>query len=169
MKDSSFRWNDNMLFRKTKNKISKWQILMLLIIVLAAGGGRIYSWRWPEAALRIGGEDVKVLVANSPTHRFKGWSGRDGMGQYGGMLFIFPYRGQHAMVMREMRFPLDIVWVEGNQIVDIAPNVQTEPGRSEAELTPYFSRLPSTKVLELPAGFTREHGVKIGDEVEVDP
>lgn len=123
---------------------------------------------WPKANVKIGGEVLKVLVANTPAHQVEGWSNKKDMGNYGGMLFVFPDFGQHTMVMRDMRFPLDIVWLNGNKIVEIAPNIQTEPGKTEAQLTPFFSSQPSNMVLELPAGFMDKTGIKIGDEVVFD-
>ena len=104
-------------------------------------------------------------MAETAQHRFKGLSGRKDLGKYDGMAFIFPQRGQHAMVMRAMLFPLDIVWVDNGEIVDIAPNLAPENGRAEEHLTPYFARSSSTIVLEFSAGFKEKNGLKIGDKV----
>ncbi|TAN33827.1 DUF192 domain-containing protein [Patescibacteria group bacterium] len=157
-----------MFFKKRENKqIKKWEWIMLLVILGFSIFGKIYYSRWPTAVVKIGGREVSVLVADNELHRFKGWSKRDDMGKYGGMLFVFPERGQHAMVMRDMRFPLDIIWIDGTKIVDIAPNLQPDPANTEAGLTPYFARLPSTLVLELSSGFTQKNGVKIGDTISI--
>ena len=157
-----------MLFRKEKNnELKKWHLIVLGIVVVFAVGVRIYNARWPSATVQIGGQTLSVLVADTYQHEVEGWSNKNDMGQYGGMLFIFSGSGQHTMVMRDMRFPLDIVWIDGTHIVDIAPNLAPEPGRTEAELTPYFARLPSTLVLELPAGFALKYGVRVGDSVKI--
>jgi uncharacterized membrane protein (UPF0127 family) len=71
------------------------------------------------------------------------------------------------MVMRDMNFPLDIIWLDGFTIVDMAPNLQPEKGRTEEDLTPYFARLPSTLVLEVPTGFITQNKLKIGDRIEI--
>ena len=89
------------------------------------------------------------------------------MGKYDGMLFVFANRVQHTFVMRNMLFPIDIVWLNKGEIVDIAPNIQPEPGKNEASLTPYFARLPSDMVLELVAGTVAKNGLKIGDKLEI--
>ena len=158
-----------MLFRRNKNnkEFKRWHLILLALVIVAAVGHRFYLTRWPTALVRIGREQLKVLVASTQAHRVEGWSNKKDMGNYQGMLFVFPERSQHTMVMREMRFPLDIIWLDGLTIVDIAPNLAPEAGRAEADLTPYFARLLSTQVLELPAGFASQHGVKIGDEIEV--
>ena len=71
------------------------------------------------------------------------------------------------MVMRDMHFPLDIIWLDGNKIIDIAPNLPPEPGLAEEQLTIYRSRAASTLVLELPAGFMERTSLKIGDVIEI--
>lgn len=145
----------------------KWHLVLLAAIIIAAVGFKIYGSFWTERTIWLGGEKFQVLVADTQSHRAAGWSNRKDMGKYGGMLFVFPARGQHTMVMRKMLFPLDIIWIDGRTIVDMAPNLPPEPWRSEAELTPYFARLPSTLVLEVPAGFIKAHRLKIGDQIEI--
>lgn len=147
----------------------KWHLVLLVAIIIVAAGFKIYSSLWTERTVRLGGEDLRVLVADTPSHRAAGWSNRKDMGRYGGMLFVFPASGQHTMVMREMLFPLDIIWIDDRRIVDMAPNLAPEREKSEAELTLYSARLPSTLVLELPVGFIGAHGLKIGDTIEIMP
>lgn len=157
-----------MLFKKTTPlNVKAWHWLLLLVIVLTTIGLNMYYARWPEATVTIAGRPIKVLVADNFAHLMKGWSDRRDMGGYQGMLFIFFGRGDHTMVMRGMNFPLDMVWIDGDSIVDMAQNLPTEPGRTEAQLTPYSARLPSTLVLELPAGFIQLNKLQIGDKITV--
>ena len=130
-------------------------------------GKKIYDSFWPKVIIKIGGQEVRVLVADTPARRLKGWSDRKNMGRYGGMLFVVPELGRYAMVMRDMRFPLDIVWLDGTKIIDIAPNLPPEPNVPEEKLTVYGARASFTMVLELPAGFAQQFGLKIGDRIEV--
>jgi len=152
---------------RKKVEFKKWHLILVVAIIVLSIGGRFYAAWWPKGEVKIAGQSVKVLIADTDKHRFRGWSKEKDMGNYGGMLFVYPVTGQHAMVMRDMNFALDIVWLDGLAIVDMAPNLPPEPGYSEAQLTPYFSRLPSNLVLELPAGFIEKNGLKIGDKVEI--
>src|SRR3989344_1519780 len=144
-----------------------WHLVFLVLVVIISFGYKIYGSLWSKATLKIGGQEVRVLVADNYNHRLKGWSDKKDMGKYGGMLFVFPDRGEHAMVMRDMHFPLDIIWLDGNKIVDIAPNLPPEPGVAEEQLMIYRARAASTLVLELPAGFRDQYELKIGDIVEI--
>lgn len=145
----------------------KWQLVLLAAIILTAVGFKIHASLWTKHDVRLGGVDLHVLVADTQNHRISGWSDHKDMGAYDGMLFVFAERSQHTMVMRGMLFPLDIIWIDGRAIVDMAPMVDPEPGESEAQLTPYFARLPSTLVLEVPSGFIKAHNLKIGDTIEI--
>ncbi len=157
-----------MFFRKNKSQeLQRWHVYVIVVILIFAFGYKLYQDVWPKAMVQIGGQELRVLVANNPLRRYTGWSNRKSMGNYAGMLFVFPERDQHTMVMRQMRFPLDIVWIDGMTIVDIAQNLQPDLAQSEAQLIPYSARLSSTLVLELPAGFTQKYGVKVGDIVKV--
>jgi len=152
---------------KQPKPFKTWHLVLLILVVVISIGHKIYSSLWPKETVKIGGQEVRVLVADNYQHRLKGWSGRKDMGKYGGMLFVFPDRADHAMVMRDMYFPLDIIWLDGNKVVDIAPNLPPEPGIPEEQLTIYRARAASTMVLELPAGFKERTGLKIGDFIEV--
>lgn len=146
----------------------KWHLILLGVIILVSVAFKIYGSLWTKHTVRLGGAEFRVLVADTQDHRVAGLSNHKNMGDnIGGMLFVFPSAAQHTMVMRSMMFPLDIIWFNGYTIVDMAPNLQPEPGKSEAGLTPYFARLPSTLVLEVPAGFIKAHSLKIGDQIEI--
>ncbi|MSU75759.1 MAG: DUF192 domain-containing protein [Candidatus Magasanikbacteria bacterium] len=157
-----------MLFRKEKNnELQRWHLIVLAIVVVFAIGVRIYSARWPSATVQIGGQTLSVLVADTFQHQVKGLSNRKDLGDFQGMLFVFSDSGKHAMVMRDMHFPLDIFWMDGTTIVGVTPNLAPEPGKSEAELTPYSSASPSNMVLEIPAGFAQKYGVRVGDKLKI--
>ena len=157
-----------MLFQSKETKQpKKWHYIFFAIVVLLFVGLKAYAYYWPKATVNINGRILTVLLADTEQHRIKGWSGKKDMGKYDGMLFVFPEKAQHTMVMRDMNFPLDIIWLDGFTIVDMAPNLQPEKGRAEEDLTPYFARLSSTLVLELPAGFIKQNSLKIGDRIEI--
>lgn len=150
-------------------EIKRWHWLVIAAMMVSAVGLRLYHLRWPRERLflAVQGFSLTVRVASTPEHRYEGWSNQKDMGADEGMLFLFDARGNYVMVMRQMLFPLDIIWIDGSIIVDLAASAQPEPGQSEARLKRYASRAPADKVLEVPAGFTRQFGIKIGDSVMV--
>ena len=77
----------------------------------------------------------------------------------------FPYNGPglRGIWMKGMLIPIDILWILEGRIVAIEANVQ--PPTSNGALA-VFSHV-ADQVLEVPAGYAREMGIRIGQSVEV--
>ncbi len=151
-----------------KKVIKKWQFVLFAVIAISFLVLKVYDWfYWPKGDVLFGDKSIKVLIADRPSHQYKGWSDRNSMGSVEGMWFDFNSRAYYIMVMRDMKFPLDIIWIDDGKIIDIAPSLQPEPEREESQLTQYRPRLPATDVLEVKAGFIAENSLKIGDTVEL--
>lgn len=114
----------------------------------------------------------EVEIADTMLKRAKGLSGRESLAENQGMLFLFAKPGKPTFWMAGMNFPLDIIWINGNKIVDISKNVQS-PKLSLA--LPKSIGLPAIvspsievdKVLELSAGAVEKFGIKINDEIKI--
>lgn len=141
--------------------------LVFIIFLIAVVGLQLYKLYWPKATVSLAGQTLHVLVADNSYRHYKGLGGRKELAPYDGMMFLFGLPGKFGFVMRDTLFPIDIVWLAGGQVVDIAPRVQPEPGVAEADLRRYYPRLPATVVLELPAGWSEKYGLKIGGTLRV--
>jgi uncharacterized membrane protein (UPF0127 family) len=108
---------------------------------------------------------VAVRIADTNTKRCVGLSNTESLGDGEGMLFVHENADTYAYVMRDMAFPLDIVFVAGNGTVTEIHHAATEPGESGDELTRY--RGPGKYVLEVPRGYTNATGLDVGDRVVV--
>lgn len=58
------------------------------------------------------GEAIALTVADTPAAREKGLGGRPSLKENEGMLFVFSEPGRYGIWMKDMRFPLDIIWLE---------------------------------------------------------
>lgn len=104
---------------------------------------------------------VEVELALTPESQARGLMWRQEMGANQGMLFIFPKAEPRAFWMKNTPLPLDIIYIgEDRRIVHIARDTQPY---SENSIP---SRGPSRYVLEVNAGFTAQHGVDAGAEVQ---
>lgn len=114
----------------------------------------------PLTRIRVGGETVRVEIADEPEERQRGLMYRDSLPEDTGMLFVYPRERILSFWMRNTRIPLDIAYVDqrGN-IVD----VQTMAPQSDRL---YESAAPAMYALELEAGWFEEHGVGVGDRIE---
>ncbi len=114
--------------------------------------------------LLMGGEQFTVELAISPEEKQKGLGERQGIAAQQGMLFVYDHPEQYAFWMKGMQFPLDIIWINGTEIVDIAQNVPVATGGA---LPTYAPQKPADKVLEVNAGTTQRLGVHVGDSIQI--
>jgi uncharacterized membrane protein (UPF0127 family) len=105
--------------------------------------------------------NIRAEVAASAYSREKGLSGRRSLPLSEGMLFVFNEPEYYSMWMKDMHFPIDIVWIDKQyQIVGIAKNV--DPSTYPQQFKP---ALPSSYVLEINAGLADEYELAPGDSV----
>jgi hypothetical protein len=111
--------------------------------------------------IKIGGKTIKVELARSPQEKEVGLSGRQSLPPDQGLLFIFDKPRYYPFWMKDMKFPIDIVWLDKNGfVIDITKNLQ--PSSFPQRVT---SKSPSQFVLELNANFTEQNNIKIGDKL----
>jgi uncharacterized membrane protein (UPF0127 family) len=109
---------------------------------------------------------VGVRVADTRSERYVGLSETDSLAAGEGMLFVHPQEGTHAYVMRNMSFPLDIVFVATNGTVTAVHHAGVPPpGTTGSDLARYRGR--GKYVLEVPRGYANRTGLDEGDRVEV--
>jgi len=107
--------------------------------------------------------EVDVVVADTPSERYKGLSETESLGPNEGMLFVYAEEGRHTYVMRSMSFPIDIVYVDADGRITEIHHAPVEDDNED--LTPYPGR--GKWVLEVPYNWTVEHGVEEGDVMRV--
>lgn len=107
-------------------------------------------------------KDLELLVENAQTPKQweKGLGGRDGLSGIDGMLFSFPHYHVPVFWMKDMRFPIDIIWLSDGVIVDIT---RSAPVATGDKLPTYSPRTPINMVLEVNAGWTEANSINIGD------
>lgn len=117
-----------------------------------------------NTTVKINGVSISAEIANTPKTRTSGLSNRERLAEDSGMLFIFDNSGYHTFWMKDMNFPIDIIWIHDNRIVDITENI---PPEKDNKLTIYKPSKPVKFVLEVNAGFSEKNNFKVGDTVEI--
>ncbi len=143
----------------------KLYILIVPVIIISAVFLSVRQSKMPLAEVIIGGKWIHAEVAQNPSSRERGLGGRRSLKEGTGMLFVFSERGYQTFWMKGMLIPIDIIWIDGKAIVDIAPNVP--PPRGGGGLPLYRPRTEADFVLEVPAGFAEKSRWKIGDGVVI--
>lgn len=112
-----------------------------------------------QIVLKVGGNKLKVKVADDDKERYNGLSGYQALDDNEGMLFVHPEIGRHKYVMRGMNFDLDFIFIRDDKVVDIAKNVSMRYKGIIQGATDY------DKILEVPAGWCDRKGIKLGDKI----
>lgn len=113
--------------------------------------------------ITIGNIPLTVEIADDPHEQTKGLSDREILGENQGMLFIYSGPQNPSFWMKDMRFPIDIIWIRDGVIVDISENV---PLFEDGYITRRSPSHAADAVLEVNAGWAQLHGIRIGDFVK---
>jgi uncharacterized membrane protein (UPF0127 family) len=117
--------------------------------------------------VRIKRTVVTATVAASDAARSHGLGGAAPLAVDRGMLFVASPHDVPVFTMRGVTFPIDIVWITAGTVSEVTPNVRPQPGVPDAQLTRYKPSSPVEHVLEVPAGWAAQHGIKPGDPVAI--
>jgi hypothetical protein len=132
-----------------------------------ASGGNETEITWSE--LQIEDKMLKVEVADTPEKKLQGLSGREKLESGFGMVFPYLPPQNVNFWMPEMKFSIDIIYVRENEVVQIFESVPFyEPDIPRNELPVYRSNVPVDLVLEVPAGWSAQNGVKIDSKVSFE-
>ena len=113
--------------------------------------------------MQVGGQSLAVEVADTDFLKQQGLSNRASLAPDSGMLFIYPDQAIRYFWMKDMKFPLDVLWLAGNRVVGLQENIPIKT--NNGQVVRFQSNAPSDMVLEVNAGWIRSQGVKTGDMV----
>jgi hypothetical protein len=114
-------------------------------------------------SISFGSIRIPVEVVDTDASRALGLSGRTSLSHRTGMLFLFPDAQSREFWMKDMHFPLDIIWINQGIVTDIATlPVPTSSGQIPA----HASVFDADRVLELNAGEARELGITLGASID---
>lgn len=144
------------------------------LLVIAALVGVYFAFVWlsrpePVAVRFPDGFVVRATVADTETKRRYGLSDQPYLAPDHGMLFLFDAPVQPSFWMKDMNFPIDIIWLSGTTVVEITQNAPVPiPGVGTDELPRYGPDSPVDRVLEVNAGFAAAHGIMQGETVRYE-
>jgi uncharacterized membrane protein (UPF0127 family) len=119
--------------------------------------------RLPAGSVVIAGRvTLTVELARSPGEHVRGLSGRPGLKPGQGMLFVYDRPQPVSIWMKDMHFPLDILWIRAGRIVKIEKRAPPLGPAGPARVYTATADL----VLEVPAGFADRQRIRVGDAVE---
>ncbi len=167
-----------------RNAVLSTLLILGIFLLLGILAGFYFISKRPQPTLRTAevkiGENVfAVEVASTTISRVRGLSGRNGLAENEGMFFIFDELGTNGFWMKDVKFPIDIIWIAGDspsqisqgeiwegKVVGFAENAAPEPGVPLWKLKIYYPPELVDRVLEVNAGMVKRLGIKVGDRVK---
>lgn len=128
---------------------------VLIVIGLLQGGLSIFK----NPTAKINNQTFKLEVAKTEEEKQIGLSKHKKLSEDKGMIFIFDKPSYYSFWMKDMKFPIDILYINGDRIVTIYESQQVG---SPIVVSPSE---PSDKVLEIKAGLAKKYKIKLGDKV----
>lgn len=115
------------------------------------------------SVLHIGEIPLTVEIARTPEARAQGLSGRSEIEEVEGLLFVFDETHRHSMWMKDMRFPIDIIWIsEDLKVVGIERAVPPDSYPKK-----FFAPVPARYAVETVDRFAETFGISVGDKVRL--
>lgn len=118
------------------------------------------------AYLKTDDRCVTLAVADTPSQKRQGLSGREDLSADEGMLFVYEDKSRRGFWMKNMNFAIDIFWL------DESGNVVTVKRSAQPSSYPesYYPDRPAKNVIETVAGFAKTENINSGDRLTViDP
>jgi uncharacterized membrane protein (UPF0127 family) len=122
----------------------------------------------PAEQLSVDNVTFNVEIASTTLEETRGLSFRPSLGPTDGMLFIFGSGTIQTFWMKDMNFPLDMIWISGNTVVGFAQNAPAPAAGTQIWQLPIYSSPSDTdKVLEVNAGTVAKYNIRVGDTVVI--
>ncbi len=133
--------------------------IFLLILLI------IFFLPLKQKTVYVKGGAVRVEIADNSFSQFKGLSFRDELCPDCGMLFVYDKMAPRTFTMRGMKFPLDFIWIQDSEIVQIDKMIKPA---GEDQKTPLIKGARSNYVLEVIGGYCDRYNIKAGDRVKIE-
>lgn len=118
----------------------------------------------PTRTITIEGKSLRVAVADTDVLRAQGLSGSSPLVEGEGMLFVFTEDGIYSFWMKDMRYAIDILWLDAEgSVVHIEKNIAPETYPAI-----FTSHSPARYVLEVRAGYADQHDIQIGSRATLE-
>lgn len=141
--------------------------VLLVAFVLSQNYVQNFSFSQKTPKAIINNQTFNLLLAKTDKEKRIGLSEKESLPENSGMLFVFEKPDSYSFWMKEMQFPIDIIFIKDNKIVTIYTDLKP-PKTQEESLPIYKPDEPADMVLEINADLARKYNLKKGGEVKLE-
>ncbi len=135
-----------------------WLIILALILLYPSISFAKEKAQYIQA--KIGNKTYLLEISDTISKRTQGLSDRDKLNKNQGMLFVFSSINKHSFWMKDMHFPLDLIYLKNNKVIDIDEKVS-----NSIPIISFSAAKPFNRVIELNAGEIYKNKIRPGDIV----
>lgn len=119
----------------------------------------------PLTPFTFGNQSMYASIAQTGADRTRGLSGTPSLPSDIAKVFIFDSSSKYGFWMKDMNYPIDIVWVdEAGEVVHVESNVAPETYPKS-----FAPSRPARVVIEVVAGGAATAGVQVGSRIDLAP
>ena len=152
--------------------VQKFEVTTDSVLVIDSNDTKLESIDFPRGIIALDGKFLEVQIADDHPRRVQGLMFQEGLEYNEGMIFKFENKGVHSLWMRNMQFPLDMIWFDSDgHVVHIEENVP--PCKTALDTR---SCIPVNNgdtlalyVLELAAGYVQKFKITTDSVLAIDP
>ena len=131
-------------------------IMISSVFIFSKLSANVYE---ESSILKLNSKEISLIISNNNNSRTTGLSGMDLLPLDKAMLFVFNETGLYGIWMKDMKFPIDIFWLnEQKKIIsiqkDVSPNTYPKVFYPKSEIS---------YVIETNSGFADENNLKVGN------
>ena len=147
--------------------LPRWVKLVVAVLIVIIGGTVVW-WQVQQnqSLVRLDSHSYHVAIMRTNAQLTKGLSGTDSLPSDQAMLFVFPGNAKWQMWMKDMNYPIDMVWLNNNdRVVATVKNAQPSSYNkaNPSESVIFTPSQTAHYVIELPGGTIERTGIKNGD------
>ena len=137
-------------------------VLLLFVVIVIA----LLSRNETQTSVAVGDTKFNVEVAKTDEERQIGLSETDVLGETDEMLFVFDQPDYYSFWMRDMKFPIDIIYLTGDRVNTVIKNASPSPNNEN--LLIYQPKEKSDIVFEVNAGIADKYNITEGTTLDIE-
>jgi hypothetical protein len=142
-------------------------ILIIIALIVRAVWINYREEREPHT-VRVGDSTFDVNIADSPFRRMRGLAGLEALPEDEGLLMLFGEKDTPTIWPKNLKFPIDIVWIDDSTVVGVEKNAIAESNFVLDGIKLYIPGQPINKVLQINAGLADKLGIGPGRWVDIN-
>ena len=148
------------------------KIIVILVLFLVLIGGVVLYKQIQASQVKKSGKvtinnhifDVEVVKTDKDKQI--GLTKYKSIKENQGMFFVFNNEGSPSFWMKNMKFSIDILFIENDTVVYLAENAN--PADPKTDPTIYKPDVSAKYVLEIKSGLIKKYNIKKGDKVKIE-